>query len=75
MAERQKLFIWRLSPVYEHKVRELKTAPELKSKAQEPEINTTAAQSPQNTPASFIEIISKRIDKLLEKAPRKSSAA
>jgi hypothetical protein len=62
--------------VYEHKLKELKTSPEIKSKAQEPEINTTAAQSPQNTPASFIEIISKRIDKLLEKAPpRKSSAA
>jgi hypothetical protein len=62
-------------PLHQHKVKKLPTFPEFKPRAQNSEINTAAAQPAPETPASFIEIISKRIDKLLEKAPRKSSAA
>ena len=67
--------------MYERKVKELQPSPELRSKAgpKDSEINPAASQSAAankpEAPASFIEIISKRIDKLLEKAPPKSSAA
>ena len=68
----------RSSPLYEPKIKKLESSPELKSKAQDPEIKPAAVQAQPNkpeAPASFIEIISKRIDKLLEKTPPKSSAA
>jgi hypothetical protein len=64
--------------LYERELKKLESSPEIKSKAQDPEIKPAAVQSQSNkpeAPASFIEIISKRIDKLLEKTPPRSSAA
>jgi hypothetical protein len=54
-----------------------KTPQELQSKSgfRAAELNTTETSTNGETPASFIEIISKRIDKLLAKIPPKSSAA
>lgn len=53
-----------------------KTPQELQSKSglKAAELNTTETSNGE-TQASFIEIISKRIDKLLAKMPPKSSAA
>jgi hypothetical protein len=64
--------------LYQHKIKKVESSPDIKSKAQDPEIKPAAVQSQSNrpeAPASFIEIISKRIDKLLEKTPPRSSAA
>jgi hypothetical protein len=64
--------------LYQHKIKKVESSPDIKSKAQDPEIKPAAVQSQSNKrelPASFIEIISKRIDKLLEKTPPRSSAA
>ena len=64
--------------MYQRKVN--KTPQEFKSKSglKAPEPNTATETSTSNkgeATASFIEIISKRIDKLLAKTPPKSSAA
>ena len=72
------LFIGGPPPLYERKIKKLENSPEFKSKPQDPEIKLAAVQSQASkpeAPASFIEIISKRIDKLLEKTPPRSSAA
>jgi hypothetical protein len=64
--------------LYERKIK--KTPQQLQSKSglKAPEFNAAAETSPSSkgeATASFIEIISKRIDKLLAKTPPKSSAA
>ena len=63
--------------MYERKVK--KTPQEFQAKAglKAPELSAvdTSAVNKTEAPASFIEIISKRIDKLLAKTPPKSSAA
>lgn len=61
--------------MYERNIK--KTPQELQSKLGLKASNATTTETSIHgeTPASFIEIISKRIDKLLAKIPPKSSAA